>query len=147
MSTSENKELVRRFFELFTGKHPAQALDLLSDEVTWWTNGEPGRNIWAGTQTKAEMIESFSGFSAIFTTGLVMTPVGFVADGDKVAMEAESSAQVVNGKSYRNQYHFLIEVHNGKITSVREYMDTQHVTDTFADISAGSPTIGDRVGS
>ncbi|MFI5783257.1 nuclear transport factor 2 family protein [Nocardia sp. NPDC051570] len=135
MGVAENKELVGRFFELFTGGRPEEASALLSDDVTWWTNGEPGRNIWAGTINKIQMIDSFNTFPSIFPNGLVVTPVGFTAEGDKVAMEAESHAEVVNGKNYSNQYHFLIEVRDGKIHSIREYMDTQHVTDTFVDLT------------
>jgi ketosteroid isomerase-like protein len=50
----------------------------------------------------------------------------------RVAVEATSAAEnVKNGKSYRNQYHFLMELKNGKIHAVREYLDTMHANDVL----------------
>jgi len=48
-----------------------------------------------------------------------------------VAVEAESYAELHNGRLYRNSYHFLFELEDGKIKLIREYLDTQHVIDTF----------------
>jgi ketosteroid isomerase-like protein len=58
--------------------------------------------------------------------GLKVTPKAITAEGDRVALEAESYGELANGKVYNNQYHVLMEIRNGKIQAVREYMDTQH---------------------
>ena len=39
--------------------------------------------------------------------------------------------QLNNGKVYNNLYHFVFEIEDGTIKSIKEYMDTQHVQDTF----------------
>ena len=36
-----------------------------------------------------------------------------------------------NGRRYRQQYHFVIALPDGKIASVREYLDTQHAFDVW----------------
>ncbi len=54
-----------------------------------------------------------------------------IAQGDKVAVEAESFAELVNGKVYQNKYHFLFEIRDGQIYRVKEYMDTMHAYQTF----------------
>ena len=51
---------------------------------------------------------------------------GLTAEGDRVAVEAESYAKMKNGKTYQNTYHFLFIVRDGKIQSVKEYLDTIH---------------------
>jgi hypothetical protein len=51
-----------------------------------------------------------------------MTPKGITAEGDRVAVEAESYGETASGKIYNNLYHFLFEVRGGKIQAVREYL-------------------------
>jgi uncharacterized protein len=63
--------------------------------------------------------------------GLKMTVTGSVAEGDQVAIEVESSGDLRNGRQYRQQYHFLIAFRDGKIASVREYLDTHHAFDVW----------------
>ena len=36
-----------------------------------------------------------------------------------------------NGRTYNNEYHFLIEIRDGKIAAVREYLDTMHTADVL----------------
>jgi ketosteroid isomerase-like protein len=36
-----------------------------------------------------------------------------------------------NGKTYQNLYHFLFVVRDGKIQSVKEYLDTMHAADVL----------------
>jgi ketosteroid isomerase-like protein len=53
------------------------------------------------------------------------------AEGDRVAVEAKSFATMEDGRVYANSYHFLLTVRDGKVTTVREYMDTIHARETF----------------
>jgi serine/threonine-protein kinase len=45
---------------------------------------------------------------------------------------AESFAELNSGKIYNNRYHFLIELEDGKVRSVKEYSDTHHMLETFS---------------
>jgi hypothetical protein len=63
--------------------------------------------------------------------GLRMTPTGMVAEGDRVAVEAESYGELANGRVYDQRYHFLMTIRDGRIAEVREYLDTQHVFATW----------------
>lgn len=51
------------------------------------------------------------------------------AEGDMVAVEAESDGVHVSGQHYHNYYHFLFEMRDNKIYRMKEYMDTEMVTD------------------
>ncbi len=62
---------------------------------------------------------------------LEMTVLGSVAEGDRVAMEVESSGDLRNGRQYRQRYHFLITFRDAKIAAVREYLDTHHAYDVW----------------
>jgi ketosteroid isomerase-like protein len=37
------------------------------------------------------------------------------------------------GKVYNNLYHFLVEIREGQIQAVREYLDTMHAKDVLLD--------------
>ncbi len=64
--------------------------------------------------------------------GLKMTVVSCMGEGDRVAVEVVSAGDLKNGRQYRQEYHMLLEFRDGKIKSVREYLDTQHANDIWA---------------
>jgi uncharacterized protein len=48
-----------------------------------------------------------------------------VAEGNTVVIEQRFSATLPNGRSYVNDYCFVYEVEEGKVRTIREYMDTR----------------------
>jgi uncharacterized protein len=86
----------------------------------------------SGTMDKAGFRQLLSGIADSTTTGAVrLTPHAWTAEGDRVAVETESYAELKNGRVYNNLYHFAFEVRDGKIQSVREYLDTEHTAAVF----------------
>lgn len=126
MSTDANKKLVAEFWEAFSSSHFDKALSMLADDATWWVAGSFELS---GTYTKAQFAELVKGVSTALPQGIKVMPKTLTADEDRVAVEAESYAPHTNGKIYNNFYHFLMRVRNGKIASVREYLDTMHAKD------------------
>ena len=59
------------------------------------------------------------------------TAMNFIADGDYVVMEASGENATPDGKIYNNKYCWVCRITDGKLHELREYMDTQLVTDTF----------------
>lgn len=128
MSAEENKRIVLGFFENFSSGNVDAALAAMADTATWWI---AGNFPLSGTKTKKEFAELLKGVGSAMPEGIKITPKGITAEGDRVAVEAESYGKHVNGKVYHNQYHFLIEVRDGKIQVVREYLDTMHANDVL----------------
>ena len=62
---------------------------------------------------------------------LQITPSAMICEGNRVAVEAESCAELNNGKVYNNLHHFVFEIEDGMIKGIKEYIDTQHVLDTL----------------
>jgi ketosteroid isomerase-like protein len=58
--------------------------------------------------------------------GIEISLGAMTAEDDRVAVEAESKARLVNGALYHNRYHFLYVVRDGRIHAVKEYLDTLH---------------------
>lgn len=49
-----------------------------------------------------------------------------ISQGNWVAVESEGIGTFRNGAPYKNRYGVFFEVVDGKIRTIREYMDTQH---------------------
>ena len=85
----------------------------------------------AGDYGKERLGRLFNRMLSQLESGLQMTVLGSVAEGDTVAVEVESSGDLKNGRRYRQQYHFAIGFRDGKIARVREYLDTQHAFEVW----------------
>jgi len=128
MSIEDNKRVVLGLFEnLSAGKGDA-VLGALADSATWWVQG---KFPLSGTKNKKEFAELVGQLGANIDGGLRVTPKGITAEGDRVAVEAESYAKMKNGKTYQNTYHFLFTVRDGKIQAVKEYLDTMHANEVL----------------
>ncbi|WP_229925791.1 nuclear transport factor 2 family protein [Streptomyces longispororuber] len=49
---------------------------------------------------------------------------GIHTDGERAAVEATMTATLADGSPYSNDYCFVVELRNGLIHRVREYVDT-----------------------
>ena len=132
MGASENKQLVTELFaHLSAGRRP-QALEILADDATWWAPG-------IGTMPKKHFAEMIVQMDAILKGPIKLTIKRMTAEDDRVAVEAESDGDLVNGKHYHNVYHFLVTIRGGKIREVKEYNDTKYAADTFGDLLPTAP--------
>lgn len=132
MSIDENKKIASEFCARFTASDMTGALEMISEEATWWIAGKPDQVPGAGIHTKQQVARLFRRMSEQFAGGLRMTIKGMVAEGDKVAVELESYGELKNGRVYNNEYHMLLTIRGGKITAMREYHDTQHKVATWS---------------
>jgi ketosteroid isomerase-like protein len=131
MTTEDNKRRAAELFARFTASDIDGVLALMADEVTWRIPGKPELTPAAGVYDKERLRRLFRRMLAQLSDGLKMTVVGSLAEGDRVAVEVESSGDLRNGRQYRQQYHFLIAFRDGKIASVREYLDTHHAFEVW----------------
>lgn len=129
MSNDANKKIVSDFLGRFEKNDIQGLLDLMTDDATWWIAGKPELFSLAGERDKKQMQELLEMLVPATKEGLRVTPKAMLAEGDKVAVEAESYAEFKNGRIYNNDYHFLIQLRDGKIKRVKEYMDTMHTAD------------------
>ena len=101
--------------------------EFLTEESTWTliakgTEPMRGRGI----------ADFFAGGGSIFEAGAPTIEVtGVTAEGERVAIEGAGRGRLLNGRDYDNRYHFLMIVRDGRVLSVREYMDSEHVADVF----------------
>lgn len=132
--TQANKATCARLFERFSAGDVPGVLALMADDASWWLPGKPGQLPVVGTRSKAQIARLFQAMESQLEGPLAMTVKGAIAEGDEVAMEVESLGRLKNGRTYNQEYHFRIVLRDGKISAVREYLDTLHVQAVwFAD--------------
>jgi uncharacterized protein len=127
MSLDANKKLVRDFLDHYAHGRYAAALAMLAPDSRWWLPGHPQEFPAAGWVDKPTVERRLASNLKLLPNGLEIIVGEMTAEGDRVAVEAESKATLVNGTLYHNRYHFLFVLREGRIQAVKEYLDTLHV--------------------
>ena len=131
MGAEQNKAVVRKLFARFSASDIPGVLALMTEDCTWLIPGKPERLRTAGLYDKERIARLFHRMLEGLEGGLTMTLKSAIAEGERVAAEVESEGDLKNGRRYRQQYHFVFEVRDGRICAVREYLDTQHAHDVW----------------
>ena len=139
MGSAENKAVVKAYFDAVNKGHLTDdLLDHLTDDVTWWIQkASPTAGLYEG---KAGVKRLFSIDTPIFTAALEVKIVRMVCEGDTVAAEAEIKSKNKDGKEYLNQYSFWMDIRDGKICRIREYLDTLYAQQVLFDPAGIKPT-------
>ncbi|PYE19490.1 hypothetical protein DFR67_103403 [Williamsia limnetica] len=126
----KNKELVADFMKVFSAGDVDKILSFLSPTATWWVAGTIDGI--SGSKNKQEFGEMLSSLSSTSKNGAIaLTPLAWTAEGERVAVETESYAELENGRTYNNLYHFVFVIKNGEIESIKEFLDTEHTRAVF----------------
>ncbi len=138
MGSAENKAVVKAYFDAVNKGHLTDdLLDHLTDDVTWWIQkASPSAGLYEG---KAGVQRLFGIDIPIFTAALEVKLLRMVCEGDTVVAEAEIRSKNKDGKEYLNQYSFWMDIRDGKICRVREYLDTLYAQQVLFDPAGVAP--------
>ena len=115
-----------------SGKHDGETFAaLMHPEATWWTLGKPHLFDYCGEKSR-EAICAYMATPSIFVGGVETTIGAVTAEGERVAVEAETKGTLPDGRVYTNMYHYLFTFRDGKVWRVKEYLDTQSAAEFFA---------------
>ena len=130
MSTRENVQIVKDYFAAL-GRGDRQGLLALSaEDIEWIIPGEdwPLAGTYRGHAGLADLLEKFS--ETVETS--LMEHRDFVAQGDRVMVVGFAKGIIkATNKAWEDHRIFAITVRNGKLTNVREYIDTQALARAF----------------
>ncbi|MDV7140385.1 nuclear transport factor 2 family protein [Maribacter sp. TH_r10] len=124
----ENKAIVNAVFKAITDGNWSYVTETFADDAKVWVAGDMPIS---GNHTKDFVRGLEAGNPAMFPNGMSLTPKAMTAEGDRVAVEAETYGEHFSGKTYNNFFHFLLVIRDGKIQEWKEYMDTKHASYTF----------------
>ena len=126
MGIERNKRIARELVQGLGSHHGDTAFDLLHEDASWTVMAHPESFPVSGDMAKAEFVEHIKRFRQALPGGIEITVTGVTAEGDRVAVEAESTASMPNGRTLNQFYHFLFEIEGDKVRRAREYIDTAH---------------------
>lgn len=123
-----NKKLTRAFIDAIGRGDAQQIADTYADDGHLHTMG---RTLISGTYDKATIREFAGRVLESFPNGIDYTIHHMTAEDDRVAVEATGEGIHVSGKPYKNHYHFLFVWRDGELIQLKEYMDTELVTEVI----------------
>ena len=126
MTPDENKAIVARFIAMMSSGDTAGLIDAYTDDGRVTTMGS---TLISGTFDKGQIAAAAGGIFEAFPSGITFTIQAMTAEDDRVAVEAESFGRHISGADYNNHYHFLFRLRDGKVVELKEYCDTEHITD------------------
>src|ERR1700761_2253574 len=101
--TQRNKELARRFVDAMGGNFAGAVDEIMAEDCRIVTQGTTSIS---GVRGKAEAQAAVKLVGQIFPGGLPTTIHSMIAEGDTVAVQAESHATHASGRPYNNKYAF-----------------------------------------
>ena len=97
---------------------------------TCWTSGS---TFISGLSNRNQIKVAAKDVLSVFPEGLKFSVESMICEDDRVAVEASSDGMHVSGKRYQNNYHFLFVFRDGLIYQLKEYMDTEVITEVLCD--------------
>jgi ketosteroid isomerase-like protein len=135
MSIAENVQTVKDFFAAMGGNRQ-KLLALVAEDFEWIIPGEhwPLAGTHRGHAGLADVLRKAS--AAVETA--YAEPPEFVAQGDRVLVIGTATGRIkATNKPFKDDWVFAITVRNGKLTKIREYIDTQALARASAtDVSS-----------
>ena len=123
MSTEKNVQTVKDFFAAIGRGDREGLLALTAEAIEWIIPGEdwPLAGTHHGRAGLADLLQTASKTMETFTE-----PREFVAQGDRVLVIGFARGKVkATNRTFEDHWVFAITVRNGKLTNIREYIDTQ----------------------
>ena len=124
MSTKENVQIVKDFFAAIGAYNKQGLLVLVAADIEWIIPGEG----WplAGTHRGHAELEAVLQKASEEIETTYPTPPEFVAQGDRVLVVGVATGKIkATKKPFKDDWVFDVTVQNGKLTKIREYIDTQ----------------------
>ncbi len=134
MTREEMQERVLGYFES-VGRGDRAALGALFAEDMRWRvpQGaiEPYAGLHEGAQTIIDLM--LGAVDHAFVPGSQKTEIKNLVFGDDLAVaETQLHAETADGRKYCNDYTFFFEFEDGRISEIREHVDTRYAANFFA---------------
>lgn len=126
--TEMNKKLTRAFIDAIGRGDASCIANTYADSGRLYTMG---KTLISGVYDKTAIRKFAGSVLESFPDGLSYTIHHMTAEDDRVAVEATGEGLHVSGITYKNHYHFLFIWRDGKLLQLKEYMDTELVTEVL----------------
>jgi uncharacterized protein len=124
MSIEKNVQIVKDFFAALGSRDKQALLSLVAEDIEWIV---PGKD-WplAGTHRGHAGLENVLQKANEEVETTYPQPPEFIAQGDRVLVVGVATGKIkATKKAFKDEWVFDITVRDGKLTKIREYIDTQ----------------------
>ena len=124
MSTEQNVQIVKDFFAAMGSGDKQGLLALSAEDIEWIIPGQdwPLAGTHRGHAGLADVLQKASEMIEI----TYPEPPEFIAQGDRVLVVGVATGKIkATNRPFKDNWIFAITVQNGKVTKIREYIDTQ----------------------
>ncbi|MGH9688655.1 MAG: nuclear transport factor 2 family protein [Candidatus Acidiferrales bacterium] len=124
MSIEENVQIVKDFFAAISRRDKQDLLALCAEDIEWIIPGED----WplAGMHRGHAELENLLQKANQTVETSYPEPPEFIAQGDRVLVVGSATGRIkATNRTFEDHWVFSITVRNGKVTNIREYIDTQ----------------------
>jgi uncharacterized protein len=126
----DHKQRVQEIMGAMSRGRVAPLFEAMAEDLTWrWMGVGQWSRTFEGKQLVVDKL--FGGATETLDPSSSVEVRSIHADGDSVVVEHSGRNELPNGRRYDNNYCWVFRFRNGLIQEVREYMDTQLVTETF----------------
>jgi ketosteroid isomerase-like protein len=123
MGIEKNIQTVKDFFAAVGSGDGEALLAVIAEDIEWIIPGDdwPLAGTYRGHAGLADLLETASRSMETSTE-----PREFVAQGDRVLVVGFARGRIkATNKTFEDDWIFAITVRDGKLTNIREYVDTQ----------------------
>lgn len=121
--------VIQDAFQALASCDPDRISAIFTEDAEWLS--PPGNATAVALEATHQMVgrNAIARFFAkdlprLFARDVAVTVHGLHTDGERVTVEATTTATLANGNPYSNDYCFVFELRDGLIHRAREYVDT-----------------------
>lgn len=138
MSIEGNKQVVRSWFAAVNAGDEAAILAMTNEDFSFLTMARgPEHLLYNWDREQFSKVPST--MSQVMESPIQLKINDMTAEGDRVAVEAETDSRMLSGKRYNNAYHFVFKLRDGKFTEVREYSCSFLAQSCFGAVEPTAP--------
>jgi len=126
---ADSETVVRRFFDVLNTGDLEKIRACFHPDATWTPMAKtniPGMGVHRG---RSGIVDEFlAPVRGLFVDGDPKNTIeNIFGKGDQVLVETHGTGTFRNGRSYDNRYAWIVQVKDGTIFAIREYMDTAYI--------------------
>jgi len=130
-----NKDVAKKFITALGASDIETVKSLMTDDIQATLMGT---SVLSGTRGYDDIVGIGDLFTKITRGGIHFDVISATAEEDRVSMELQGRCELVDGTPYNNQYHWLFRIRDGKVCSMKEYLDTKLLDELLAPLFPGS---------
>jgi hypothetical protein len=131
--TENNRRIMTAVMNALAEGDSRPFVNAMDERFAWIMRGSTWAGEWRGKESvRRDLLRPLlDQFETVYTN----TPRRIFADGDFVIVECKGNVMTKTGKRYDNDYCFVIEMRNGKMIELTEYLDTALVNEALEPLS------------